>query len=192
MVVGALYVIALGGVIAFTVPAAEEAGLPPRQAELLLAVLNLGAAAARLGWGRVADRDAGGRRVRTLVEVGLLGAVSALVFPLALQGGLVTALPAALLLAVGTLGFNGLVYLLAGELAGPGRAGTAVGATATAVFLVGSLAAPLLGVVVEAAGFSAMFAVVAACALAGAVVARGVVMGPPQRVERRASEPAAA
>ncbi|CAA9541410.1 MAG: hypothetical protein AVDCRST_MAG79-1897 [uncultured Thermoleophilia bacterium] len=181
MVVGTLYVVALSGVIAFAAPAAEAEGLTARQAELLLAVLNVGAVAARLGWGRVSDRDGGGRRVRTLVDVGVLGTASALLFPLALHGGLVTALPAALLLAFGTLGFNGLVYLLAGELGGRDGAGTAVGAAATAVFLAGSVAGPVLGVIVETAGFGTMFVAVAACTMAGALLARGVAPAPSGR-----------
>ncbi len=39
-------------------------------------------------------------------------------FPFALRAGLVPGVIAAVLLAFGTLGFNGIVYVIAGEVAG--------------------------------------------------------------------------
>ncbi len=177
ILVGALYVVALGGVISFTAAAAEDAGIGRRSAEILLAVLNLGAVAARLFWGRLADGDGGRRRARTLIEVGVVGTATALIFPLALDAGMMAAVPAAVLLALGTLGFNGLVYLLAGEIAGPGRAGAAVGLASTAVFLSGAVAGPFLGLVAEHLGFDAMFVIVAGFAAAGTLVAAGLPRG---------------
>jgi MFS family permease len=84
----------------------------------------------------------------------------------------VAAVAASLALAFGALGFNGLVYLIAGELGGRERAGAAVGVASTVVFTVGAVVGPVYGVLVEQAGYDAMFVVVAAVMLAGAVVAR--------------------
>ena len=67
-----------------------------------------------------------------------------------------------------------------------------MGAAATAIFLAGALSGPLLGVVVEAAGFGTMFVVVAGCTLLGALVARGVVVAPSVLAERPVPEPAPA
>ena len=77
MLTGALYVTALGGVLTFTVSAAHDAGLSETQAAIVFAALNLGAAAARVVWGIVADRAGGSRRVATLSALGVLGAIDA-------------------------------------------------------------------------------------------------------------------
>jgi MFS family permease len=174
LLVGGLYVSALGGVLAFTAASAEDAGLSVTEAAIVFAFLNVGAGVARVVWGRVADRETGTRRVRTLVEIGLVGTVAALAFPLLVHAGPVAAAAGALVLAFGALGFNGVVYLIAGELGGVHRAGAAVGLASTVVFSVGSLVGPLYGLLVEHAGYEAMYAVIAACTLAGAVVARGL------------------
>jgi MFS family permease len=174
LAVGALYVSALGGVLAFTVAASEDAGLSETEAGIVLACLNIGAGAGRVIWGRIADGAGGTRRVRTLVELGIFGTVAALAFPVLVHLGPVTAVVAALALAFGALGFNGLVYLIAGELGGRLHAGAAVGVASTVVFTVGAVVGPVYGVLVEQAGYDAMFVVVAAVMLAGAVVARGL------------------
>ena len=67
MLTGALYVTTLGGVLTFTVSAAHDAGLSETGAAIVFAALNLGAAAARVVWGFVADRAGGSRRVATAV-----------------------------------------------------------------------------------------------------------------------------
>ena len=176
LVVGALYVSALGGVLAFTAAAAEDSGLSTTEAVIVLALLNVGAGVARVVWGRVADREHGTRRVRTLIDVGLVGTVAALAFPLLVHGGPVVAAASALALAFGVLGFNGIVYLIAGELGGPQRAGAAVGLASTVVFGVGSIVGPAYGLLVEQAGYTTMYVVVAGCMLAGAAVARGLAV----------------
>ena len=145
MVVGGLYVTALAGVMAYTAGAARDAGLSERQAETVLAAVGVSAAAARVVCGRVADGSFGTRRVATLVQLGLLGTMAALAFPLALRAGFAVALLAAVPLAFGTLGFNGIVYLLAGEIAGLADAGAAVGAAAAGVLLVGAVIGPFFG-----------------------------------------------
>ena len=58
----------------------------------------------------------------------------------------------------GTFGFNGVLYVAAGEVAGPERAARAVGVASTIVFGVGSLAAPIAGLIVESGGYDAMWA----------------------------------
>jgi MFS family permease len=182
MLTGALYVIGLGGVLAFAVDAAHAEGLSRGEAGLVFAVLNVSAAAARVAWGLVADRASGTRRFETLAGIGLIGCVSALVFPFALRAGIAPALAAAVLLAFGTLGFNGVVYLVAGEVAGIGAAGSAVGATSTVVFLVGSVVGPPLGLLVEHTGYGALFAVIAASALLGSASARTIAPAAAARV----------
>jgi MFS family permease len=168
-------------VLTFTVSAAHDAGLSETGAAIVFAALNLGAAAARVVWGFAADRAGGTRRVATLSALGLLGAATVIPFPFALRAGLVPGVIAAVLLAFGTLGFNGIVYVIAGEVAGR-SAGVAVGAASTVVFLIGSITPPAFGFIAEKSGFTVMFASLAVFCLAGALTAR--------RIAHRAYTPA--
>ncbi len=173
MATGALYVTALGGVLAFTVDAVHGAGFRETSAERLFAVLMISAAAARVVWGMVADGAGGSRRVSTLTGLGMAGAVIALVYPFAIQGSATVAVIATMALAFGTLGFNGVIYTLAGEIGGK-SAGVAVGAASTVVFFFGAVTPPVLGYVAETAGYTTMFGVLAAACLAGSLVARRI------------------
>ena len=181
MLTGALYVTALGGVLTFTVSAAHDAGLSETEAALVFAALNLGAASARVVWGIVADRAGGTRRVATLSALGVLGALTLIPFPFALHAGVVPAIVAAVALAFGTLGFNGVVYVIAGEVAGR-SAGVAVGAASTVVFLTAAVTPPVIGLIAEQASFGVMFGVLALFCAAGSVTAR--------RIAHRAYTPA--
>jgi MFS family permease len=172
LVVGLCYVYALGAALTYIVPAAREDGLGKAEAGALFVILNLSAAASRLVWGRMADREAGTRRVRTLVEIGCLAAVAGAVMPFALHIGVVTAIVATVALAFGCFGFNGVLYVTAGELVGPERAGRAVGIASTMVFGAGSLASPISGLVAESAGYDTMWVTAAIVSAAGALVAR--------------------
>jgi MFS family permease len=181
MLTGALYVTALGGVLTFTVSAAHAAGLTETQAAIVFAALNLGAASARVVWGFVADREGGTRRVATLSTLGVLGVLTLIPFPFALHAGVVPAVIAAVALAFGTLGFNGVVYVIAGEVAGR-SAGVAVGAASTVVFLTAAVTPPVIGLIAEQASFGVMFGVLALFCAAGSVTAR--------RIAHRAYTPA--
>ena len=120
----------------------------------------------------MADRDGGTRRVRTLAEIGMLAAAAGLVTPLALHAGVVAAVVITVALGFGCFGWNGVLYVTAGELVGPDRAGRAVGVASTMVFGAGSLAAPAAGLVAEHAGYDAMWLTAAAASAAGALVVR--------------------
>ena len=74
-------------------------------------------------------------------------------------------------LAFGTFGFNGILYVIAGELAGPGRSGAAVGVASTVVFGAGAIVAPTVGVAVEQIGYGVLWAIVAAAGALGAAIA---------------------
>ena len=153
-------------------PAAQDDGIGRTAAGALFVLLNLSAAASRLVWGRMADRDGGTRRVRTLAEIGMLAAAAGLVTPLALHAGVVAAVVITVALGFGCFGWNGVLYVTAGELVGPDRAGRAVGVASTMVFGAGSLAAPAAGLVAEHAGYDAMWLTAAAASAAGALVVR--------------------
>ena len=147
LVVAAFYIVVLQAVLAFTVPAVRSAGLSALVASTAYLAINVTAMVARLFWGKVADRQEGNRRARTLVEVGLVAAAGALVFTFALHAGPVAVIAAAVVFGFGALGWNGIVYVSAGELAAPELAGRSVAVAATVVFLISALCTPLLGAV---------------------------------------------
>jgi MFS family permease len=171
LVVGLLYVYALGAALTYIVAAARDDGLSKPEAGALFVVLNLSAAASRLVWGRMADRGGGTRRVRTLVEIGMLAAVAGLAMAPVLHVGFVLAVPVTVALGFGCFGWNGVLYVTAGELVGPDRAARAVGVASTMVFGAGALSAPLSGLVAEHAGYDVMWLTAAASSAAGAAFA---------------------
>jgi MFS family permease len=174
LAVAACYIIVLQALLAYIVPAVRAAGLSELTAAVAYFAINVAAMAARIAWGRIADRGGGARRVRTLVEVGLVATGGALLFALALHGGALVVLPAAVLFGIGALGWNALVYVSAGELAAPELAGRSVAIAATVVFVLSGLATPLLGAIVDAAGWDALWLSTAALAAAGALLAAGL------------------
>jgi MFS family permease len=171
LVVGLLYVYALSAALTYIVPAARDDGIGRTAAGALFVILNLAAAASRLFWGRMADRAGGTRRVRTLTECGVLAAMAGLAMPVALHLGLAPAVLVTVALAFGCFGWNGVLYVTAGELVGAERAGRAVGVASTMVFGAGSLASPVSGLVAEAGGYDVMWLTAAAASAAGAVFA---------------------
>ncbi len=181
LLVATFYIVVLQAVLAFTVPSVRDAGFSALIAGATFFALNVTAGVARIVWGRVADRGAGSRRVRTLVEAGLVAAVGGLVFTLALHAGPALLILAMILFAFGALGWNALVYVSAGEKAPPELAAQAVGVAATLIFVVSALSTPPLGALAEAIGWDAFWLVCAALCGIGAAIAVTLprTQGPP-------------
>lgn len=177
-VVAALYIIVLQAVLSYTVPAVEAAGLTAFAASLIYFAINVTAMISRVAWGHVADRDGGSRRTRTLVEVGAVAAVGALLFTLSLHVGTAFVVLGAVLFGFGALGWNALVYVSAGERAPPELAARSVAVAATVVFLLSAISTPLLGALAEAAGWDIFWIVTGLLAAAGAVVAARLPQAP--------------
>ena len=177
--VAACYIVVLQALLAYLVPAVREAGLSQLTASIAYFGVNAAAMVARIVWGSVADRGGGSRRVRTLVEVGILAAVGAVVFAVALHTGPVAVVLAAILFGLGALGWNALVYVSAGERVDPSLAARSVAVAATVVFVLSGVATPLLGALVDEVGWDALWAATAVVAGLGAFLAHRL---PPQRV----------
>lgn len=171
LVVAAFYIVVLQALVSYTVPAAREAGLSAFAAGAAYFAVNVAAMVSRVVWGRIADRHGGGRRVRTLVEVGLVASAGAALFALALHAGPVAVVAAAAAFGFGALGWNALVYVTAGERAAPELAGRSLAVAATVVFVVSALCTPPLGAIASAAGWDFLWGMTGALALAGALVA---------------------
>ena len=80
MPVGFLLVCALTAILTFIVPAARAAGFSTAAAASLFAVVSLSAMAARVVFGRLADRRGGRERRTTLRDVALLACLGGAVF----------------------------------------------------------------------------------------------------------------
>src|SRR5439155_18479834 len=113
--VAACYIVVLQAVLTYTVASARAAGLSSFAANATFFAVNVTAVVARLVWGKIADLGGGGRRVRTLVELGIVAALGAVLFTLALHVGATLVVPAAVLFGFGAFGWNAIVYVSAGE-----------------------------------------------------------------------------
>jgi MFS family permease len=180
LAIGFLLVCSLTTILTFIVPAARASGLSTAAAASLFMVVSLSAMAARVVFGRLADRHGGERRRTTLRDVGLLAAAGGLVFWLASGQGLAVQLVAIAFFSFGALGFNGVLYAIAGELVGPHRAGQAVGLASTVLFGGGALSAIPLGFLADAVGYRALWPAAALLAASGALLSLGLPRAAPQ------------
>jgi MFS family permease len=171
LVVGCLYVVVLQALISYTVPSVRAAGFSSFVASAAFLAVNVAAMVSRIVWGHVADRASGSRRARTLVETGAVAAVGALLFAAALHLGAAAVLAAALAFGFGALGWNAVLYVMAGERAPVEAAGRSFAVAATVVFVVSGICTPPLGALADHAGWDAFWVVTATLAAAGALVA---------------------
>ena len=171
LVVAAFYVIVLQAALVFAVPAARAAHLSALAAGVTFFAMQVAAGVARVVWGRIADRDGGSRRARTLAEAGVVAAVGAVIFGLALHQGAAAAVAAAVVLGFGALGWNALVYVSAGERAPRELSGRSVAVAATVIFGLSAVATPPLGALAHHAGWDAFWLTTAGLAVAGSAVA---------------------
>ncbi|MCW2873292.1 MFS transporter [Actinacidiphila oryziradicis] len=146
----------------------------------LLAVVQMGGGAARIGLGWWSDRA--GLRLRSLGTVAL--AAAGLFAVLSLLGALhwVAAVPVMALAGVVAISWNGLAFTAVGELADPRRVGLVLGVQNTAVAAGMAVTPPALGALVERFSWGPAFAVV----MCSAVLARLLLRGP-IRAERGAA-----
>jgi MFS family permease len=179
LAVAACYIVVLQALLAFVVPAVRAAGYAALVASIAYVAVNVAAMAARIAWGKVADRDTGARRSRTLVEIGLVASGGALLFAGALHLGPVATVAGAVLFGVGALGWNAVVYVSAGERAQPALVSRSVAVAATVVFVLSGVATPALGALVDAAGWNALWIVASCIAALGVLLAAGLSDSPP-------------
>jgi len=148
----------------------DERGFSRVHAALVLAGVQVLAAALRIGAGRWSDVV--GSRIGPLRLVGVLSSVT-----LALVAVLVDApapvLVAALVVAGGlAMAWNGLSFTAAAELAGRARSGAALGMQQTALAGTGAVVPPVFAAVVAASSWRIAFALAAAFPLAGVQLLR--------------------
>src|SRR5262249_50454720 len=171
LVVACCYVVVLQALVTFSVPAVRAAGFSSFWASAAYVAVNVAAMVARIVWGRIADRAAGGRRVRTLVETGVVAAVGALLFAGALHLGVGAVVAAALVFGFGALGWHAILSVSAGGRGRAELAGRSFAVGATVVFVVSGLCTPPLGALAAHAGWDVFWVATAVLACAGALVA---------------------
>ena len=145
----------------------------------LFAVISASAIVARLAWGRIADAGGGTRRRATLRDVGVVTVIGALLYWAAGPIGPAAQLPAMAVFAFGAMGANGILYLIAGELTGPARAGQAVGLVSMMLFGWGALMSPVLGALADQAGFAVLWPLCAALAMGTVALTFGLTPDAP-------------
>jgi MFS family permease len=171
LIVTLAYLFMLQAVLVSTVPAMRAAGFPAFQAGLAYFLVNVAAVISRVVWGRVADLENGTRRKRSLVETGIMASIGAVLFGLALHSQLILVLPAVAFFGFASLGWNAVVYALAGEWASPLLAGRAFSVAATVVFLSAAFINPVIGGLAQWAGWDALWAITALIGVVGATAA---------------------
>jgi predicted MFS family arabinose efflux permease len=174
MVIALLYIVALVTVLTFSVPALRDGGAGTGAGSLLFALVSISAMVARVAWGRLADAGGGRRRVATLRDVGILACGAAVLTWVVWPHGTAVRIAALVVLSLGALGFNGVLYLIAGEIAGAARAGQAVALISTALFGGAALAAIPLGALADAEGYRSLWVATAIAAGLGAIVSYGL------------------
>jgi sugar phosphate permease len=132
-----------------------------------LLLVQLGAVAGRVLWGRVSDRVFGGARKPVIAILAVLSAVMVTSLAMTSSGWPLWVLYPQLVLLGGTsISWNGIIVTLMAELGGYARAGAALGLNSTAVYFGALIGAPLFGAVVDAThSFHAAWLILAAVSL---------------------------
>lgn len=148
----------------------DERGLSEGKAALVLAGVQVVAAALRIGGGRWSDRV--GSRLRPLRLVGVASSVTLAAAAAVLEAPLPVLVPVFVLAGGLAMAWNGLSFTAAAEIAGRSRAGAALGMQQTALAAAGALVPPVFAVVVAASSWRLGFAAAALFPLAGVQLLR--------------------
>jgi MFS family permease len=132
--------------------ARERLGLTVVAAGGLLALVQAGGTAGRLGWGIVSDRLFGGRRRPCVIINSLIGGTTSFIFAsaVALPGPLLGVV--AVIAGAGAFGWVGLYLALAAEVGGPRYAGLLTGVAVACAWSGVLVGPPLFGLLLDATG----------------------------------------
>ena len=132
--------------------AREWLGLTVVAAGGLLALVQAGGTASRLGWGIVSDRLFGGRRRPCVIVNSLIGGTTSLIFASAvpLPGALLGVI--AVIAGAGAFGWVGLYLALAAEVGGARYAGLLTGVAVACAWSGVLVGPPLFGILLQATG----------------------------------------
>lgn len=171
---GFMFMGALGSAVTYTaVSLHRDARLPVITAGVLLAVLQLGGLAGRVGWGVLSDRLRS--RARVMAAIGALAVASTLAAAALVRPAtpVVVLGAVAFLLGLTAMGWNALYITLASEIQ-PDRAATVVGAGTMLNFTGMLVVTPVFGSVADARGFSTAWVALAAWCAIGTLLAAAI------------------
>jgi sugar phosphate permease len=162
----ALYLFAQVPVMSFTVLFLHDVhGMSETAAAGVLVVCQLGAAAGRIGAGRLSDRL--GTRLRPLRWIGLASASILLVTALLAENSTRVIAVTLVVASVISMAWNGLSLTAAAELAGRARSGAAIGFQQSMLSLVGVGVPVAFAAIVEATSWQTAYGLSALGPLAG-------------------------
>lgn len=163
---------ALGSAVTYTAVAMhDDARVPVVAAGILLALLQVGGMAGRVGWGVLSDRL--GTRSRVMTASGAMAAISALGGAALIRPGTpaIALAGLAFLLGLSMMGWNALYITLASEIE-PARAATVVGAGTMLTFSGMLVVTPVFGSIADhAGGFTLAWLALAGWCVLGTVLA---------------------
>jgi len=145
-----------------------DVGLGLREAGLVFVAAQLAGAAGRVLVGVWSDR--GTDRLAPLVRISVAIGVAQFLLAALVHGPSAALLPMAVVAGALAICWNGLIFTAVGEMAPPGRTGTALGLQSTANYLTASLVPYAMGSLIGAAGFAVGFGVSGAAGLAVGVM----------------------
>jgi sugar phosphate permease len=143
----------------------DERGLSKGAAAAVLAAVQIGAVALRIGAGRWSDLLR--KRVVPLRLIGLVTCTAMAVVTALLSAPLALLLPSIVVAGSFSMAWNGLSFTAAAELAGHRRSGAAIGVQQSAISAAGVAASPLFALAVASTSWRAAYAVAAAFPLVG-------------------------
>ena len=150
---GWVFMGALGSVVAYlAVSLNQDAGLSPVRAGLLLAVLQVGGIAGRLGFGVLSDRLGSRGLVMSLSAALAVGACAAMGLLGHRGAGAPLLALLAFLLGLSCMGWNALYITLSAEVVPIQHAATAVGAGTTITFIGMFAVPPVFGLIADHTG----------------------------------------
>lgn len=162
----ALYLFAQVPLMSFVVLFLHDVqGVSAAAAALVLAAIQVGAIATRIGSGRLSDRL--GNRLRPLRWVGLASAGGLLTTALLAENGLAILIAVLIVAGAIAMAWNGLSLTAAAELAGRARSGAAIGFQQTTLSAIGVFVPVTFAALVEATSWRIAFALSALGPLVG-------------------------
>lgn len=144
----------LSGTVYMTVYLVDRFEYSKVMAGMFLSITQGGGALGRLIWGRISDLYFSDHREKEIILVGFIAASTCIAFGiLPVNTNLVVMGIVAVVFGFTAIGFNVLFLTHIGEIAGPEKAGQAIGFWVTIAYIGAVISPPLFGMVVDFIGF---------------------------------------
>jgi len=144
----------LSGTVYMTVYLVDRFEYSKIMAGMFLSITQGGGALGRIVWGRISDMYFSDKREREIIIVGFIAASTCIIFGiLPVNTPMIFMGIVAVIFGFTAIGFNVLFLTLIGEIAGPEKAGQAIGFWVTIAYIGAVISPPLFGMLVDCIGF---------------------------------------